>query len=189
MKTRGFTLIELVVAIGIFAVMLLVIVGVFSRFMTIQRRDIGEQHLQEDLRLALELFNKEARTGYGNTYPEGLHNEIVFRNQNNVCVKYRLKDGRIKRSAIDLTTSPQGSGGCDPSWGYGDEMAITGPETVVNSLGFYAVAAQVDPATGRLISQGVVEIVIKAHPKQKEDSIINFQSAVSSRQFFPASVL
>ena len=55
---KGFTLLELVVATGIFAIFMLVIVGMFSQFVFTQRRNIAEQALLEDVRTALEIFER-----------------------------------------------------------------------------------------------------------------------------------
>lgn len=183
MKTRGFTLIEVVVAMGIFSVMLLIIVGVFSRFVQIQRRQIGEQQLQEDIRLAMDLFNKEARTGFGDTFPSGsFSGEIQFRNQNNQCVRYSLDGGRLARSAVDM--SDFGGLGCDDV-AYNDEK-ITGGKTFIDSLKFYSIPATVDAATSKLTSQGLIMVAIKAHAIQKASAVITWQSSVASHQTLPA---
>ena len=100
LSQRGFTLIELIVAAGIFSVFIIVIVGLFGQFVFTQRRDVAEQDLLEDLRLSLETFNREARTAYGDTFlsarPDGT--SVIFRNQNGACVNYRLQDRRLERA-------------------------------------------------------------------------------------------
>src|SRR3989344_5353947 len=93
----GFTLIEMLVAISIFSIVLLIMLGIFSRFVTTQRRGIGEFRLQEDLRLAIELFNREARTSYGSTL---VHDgpAVLFRNQNGHCVTCRWHENALQRA-------------------------------------------------------------------------------------------
>jgi prepilin-type N-terminal cleavage/methylation domain-containing protein len=169
---KGFTLLELLVSIGIFSVMLVIISGVFTNFAKNQRRQVGEQALQEDLRVALELFDKEARTGYGDTYAvSGSSSEVItFKNQNGTCVQYAL-------SITNQMTRTECSGG-------GTTEPLTDPSTVVSGLKFIAYPAHV--ASGALTSQGYVTIVLSAHAKDSPDAQVNIQSSVTSRQYQPA---
>src|SRR5436190_24402116 len=101
-KQSGFTLIELIVSVGIFAMLLIVITGIVARYFAAERIAIAQQNLQEDVRFAVEMMAREIRTSYGDTFilPDGTGQALTLVNQNGVCVEYRLNTDtkQIERS-------------------------------------------------------------------------------------------
>ena len=173
---RGATLIELLVTISIFTILLIMITGIFSRFVTMERRDISERALQEDIRLALEQFVREARTAYGSTYalfPSSAGEMVVFRNQNKTCVAYKLGDGVFER-AENFTSDP-----CD-TVSYTDFVPLTSEKTIVENVHFFLPESIV--LNGELNRQGFITLSIRAKSANSSIPAFEIQTTITSRQ-------
>lgn len=181
-SARGFTLIELIVAVGLFSVILLIIVGAYTRFVTAQRRTIAEQQLQEDVRISLDQFSRDARTAYGNTFPTGQTTAVTFRNQNNICVLY-------ERSAIGQFTRTEAASpdvvACDDPALYepAAALSLTDEGTVIETLAFISVPADHDSQF--IHSQGYITITLGARARGKDDVTYTAQSTFTSRKVVP----
>lgn len=176
----GFTLIEIVVAVGIFSVLVVIIVGIFSRFIFVQRRDIAEQKLQEDLRFSLELFNREARTAYGTTFSAS-GSQIYFANQDKRCVTYRWQGQSLLRAESD-DPGPACDAAAYPAPGTSFEPVVSSDVTITD-LVFTAHPAAA-PA-GQLTNQAFITISLEAQARHKADKAVALQSTVASRQLVP----
>ena len=178
-QQRGFTLIEMMVAISIFSVMLLMLVGIFTRFISIQRQDVGEFRLQEDLRLAFELFNREARLSYGNTF-NAQNDTVVFRNQTGACVTYRFADEKFQRAEDDAIT------GVSCPVIFNDRLFedLHSRQTVFQDMQFTVVPARLSGDGTKLESQGLVTISARIHSRG-DSKEVPVQNSVSSRQIIP----
>lgn len=117
-KQSGFTLIELVVAVGIFGLIISMVFGVFVFAAASQRRIIALRNVEDNLRFAVESMAKEMRTGQNFSAVAG---SISFTNAKRQAVIYRLNNGIIEKSS---------DGGVSYA-------AVTGSETVINYLNFY----------------------------------------------------
>lgn len=178
-QSDGFTLIEVMVAVSIFSIMIIIVLGLFSRFVAGERRDIGEFRLQEDLRLALELLNREARLGYGSTYRvDG--EAFTFRNQAGQCVTYRLHRGALQRAGRDSV-----SGDSCPVIFDGQFESLTSAQTIISSLRWRVLPARLSNDRTQLASQGTVSVAIKATSRAKGDREVALQNTVTARQFIP----
>lgn len=176
---KGFSLIEMLVAISIFSIIILIILGIFSRFVIVQRRDIGEFRLQEELRLAIELFNREARTGFGNTFVTEA-SAVVFRNQRGQCVTYRGAGQALQRAEQE-----QGGQTCAIITDNQLFQSLTSSQTLITQLQFDALPARVSADGARLESQGVLTMSVKATAKTKADTVMALQNTVTARQLIP----
>ncbi len=177
----GFTLIELITATGLFIIILLIVSSLFGRYMYTQRRDIAEQKLLEEVRLALELFNRETRTAYGSTYAlaDSSGQSLTYRNQNRVCVHYRLLNSRLERAESDLAgtdcpTSNFASAAYSP---------LTSSDIAITDLRF-DVTSSVPNGTG-LDRQGFVTLILSARVGDFAGTTLTTQSTVTSRQLAP----
>lgn len=63
MKKTGFTLLEIVVAMGIFSIVILIALGVFISVMKVQKNTIPLQKQLTQTRTIVELLERELRTG------------------------------------------------------------------------------------------------------------------------------
>lgn len=178
---QGFTLIETVVATGIFTMIVVILIALFARFTSVERRDIAEQKLLEEIRFAVELFSREARTAYSSTYssPDGSGQEVIFRNQNGLCVHYRLEEARLERAERDVPgdtcSTAQFAGGVYAS--------VTGPNTTLEAFEFDVVPASV--VDGELTEQGFITITLAAHSSNPSVGLLRAQTTVTSRQVVP----
>lgn len=124
---RGISLLELIVAIGIFSIVVLLANGIYINIISSQRQSISAQTTQEALRFAFEMISKEIRSAQGafdgsecgstsptpgyykvfnnstNDLEDGDTIKLYFKNKNNECMLYeRVVDangyGKLKIS-------------------------------------------------------------------------------------------
>lgn len=111
--SRGFTLIELMVAFGIFSILLTVASGSFVRSLRIQRVSLQLMAVNDNMAITLEQMMREMRTGYNFcTKDDNLSSvdasvqaqcaaladdEIQFVTASNVLVRYRFKNSAIQK--------------------------------------------------------------------------------------------
>lgn len=172
-------MIELLVSIGIFSILLLIVSGIFSRFMLIERHGIAEGQLISDLRSAMESFTKEARTAYGSTYNVS-GQVITFVNQAGVCVAYNVSATGVFQRAEE---GPVGSSSeCTPGALDVSKFApLTGNQTKIVSINFIPVIATTSAGTD-LATQGAVTISITAQSTVSDILPIKVENTVTSRQ-------
>lgn len=183
---NGFTLLEMVFAMGIFVLLLLVITAVYGRFVSAQRLGISQQEMQEDVRLILQLINREARTAYGNTYEEtNSPPGIAFRNQEGQCVHYKFEaaDNSIMRAEASGAAPP---GAAPPSCRdtsvviYAQYRRLNDKQnTIIEQLKFSAIKADADLQ----VRQGLTTVYLSVHPAADPTQTMHLQSTVTSRQF------
>lgn len=185
---KGFTLIELMIAMGIFAAFIVIITGVFGRFVQVQRHSIAQGQVVVDLQSALESFIKEARTAYGSTYyPNGNGSMVAFRNQERECVAYRLGNTKLLERAV-ATISPYDS--CSPDVFNAETFTpITGTQTEITPVDgspiFDVFPAQVDGAGEKLLRQGVIVVHMTVSSKDATILPLSIENSVTSRQTSP----
>jgi len=183
MNTKGFTLLEMVVATGILAVIVVLSVGIFSRFVSVQEQASQTQLLLEGVRSSLEIMNREIRTGFGSTYAvaDGAGKGVLLRNQDGICVYYRWQNQGLERAEAEV-------GGTECSlgdFGGADYARLTHSKVVIENMRFDAVPS--DVVAGRLENQGFVTIILDATTEQGAGLPLHLQSTVSSRQVVPYS--
>jgi prepilin-type N-terminal cleavage/methylation domain-containing protein len=120
---KGITLLELIIAMAIFAVAVISAVEIFQMALQAQRSALSAKNLQENMRYAFEIINKEIRMAYrndgaGNDFvcpnpSTGLlyqtsanHDELYFRNYHGECVHYFLNNGQLMITREDPSTNP-----------------------------------------------------------------------------------
>jgi len=118
MAESGLTLIELIVAIGIFGLVVTMAVSIFVIALVSQRRIISLRNIEDNGRFALESMTREIRTG---KKLGGSVNSLSFTNAKSESVVYRLNNQTIEKSS---------DGGANYS-------AVTGSEVTVDYLNVY----------------------------------------------------
>lgn len=191
-NNKGFTLLEITVAIGLFTIILTLTANIFKYVMESQRSAISSQNIQESMRYAFELMSREIRTATGDhdgsictstpRYKVFNTNEaeevdsgyqLYFKNKNNECVTYATNTtGQLKITRIT-------------DEGAGDEFSfpITPDEVDIKKMSFFVI----DDEAGAFHSlQPRVTFVIEAEildPKAKSSRNIKMQTSVSSRYY------
>lgn len=182
---RGVSLLELVVATGIFVLITLMVNGIYINIVNYQRQSMSSQVTQESLRFAIETMGKELRMAQGlyvgsdcsalkpvpgyfkifnNSYNDGviLSNSLYFKNVYGQCVVYDLFDDRLRIKRGDRD-------------GY-----ITPNELKVISLKFLNndTIANVDGAF-----QPSVTIMVEAEMNDGPKMTLRVQTTISSREY------
>jgi len=154
-KERGMTLIELIVAIGIFGLVSFVIFGIFILATGYQRRIIAVKNVEDNLRFAMESMAREIRTGRDFT---GGGSQLNFTNAIDSKVIYRLNGGAVEKSETSSYDDP-------------NYLRVTGPETTIDYLTFVLMGQQprVTIAMGATSKVGA------------QSSTLKVQTTVSSR--------
>lgn len=111
--SRGFTTVELLVAMSIFAIFITVAFGVFVQAVNGQRDLTRYLSVQNNAALVIEQMMREVRTGHwfcggtenGITPCETSGSSLTFVNHAGDTVTYSLNGGAVKRGGTALTSS------------------------------------------------------------------------------------
>lgn len=157
-KENGLTMIELIVAIGIFSLVIGMTVGIFVLALSSQRRIIALRNTEDNIRFTIEAMAREIRTG--KNFSSG-GNSISFTNAKGEVVIYRLNNSAVEKSS---------DGGVNYS-------TVTSAETIVNYLNFYLMGqATGDGLEPRItITIGVTSII------SGQTANLKIQTTVSER--------
>lgn len=117
-KQSGLTIIELIVAVGIFSLVIGMTIGIFVLAITTQRRITALKNVDDNIRFTVESMAREIKTGKNFSSSASL---LSFTNANGESVVYRLNANIVEKSS---------DGGTNYS-------AVTGTEVTINYLNFY----------------------------------------------------
>ncbi len=98
---KGFTVIELMVAVGLFIIVVGIASGTFVHSLRTQRNVAGLMAANDNASLTLEQMTREIRTGK-NFSSTG--SRLTFTNYQNEPVSYTLTDGAMYRNGAPLTS-------------------------------------------------------------------------------------
>lgn len=176
-KTKGFSLIEMVVALGVFSTIAVIVAGALLSMSDAQKKAIALRLAQDNIGYTFETMTKEIRTGH--SYHCGIGNDdfninprdcivfpggtsFIFINALGQTIIYRLVNGQIERSANGGETF----------------STLTSPEVHVNQLTFYVRGA---PENDKL--QPLVTIILSgtAGETARAKTRINVQTTISQR--------
>lgn len=145
----GFTLVELIVAVGLFALVMLLASGAYLMMISLNRQAQGLATGVDNLSFALETMTRDIRTGTGYACPGGATDCTIdatqggsfsFLNTNKIPVTYGLS-GSALQETIGSTQS-----------------LLTEPAVSITSLMFYVTGTK--PAPAGDVQQSRVTIVI-----------------------------
>lgn len=157
----GFTLVEMIVAMGLFLVVIAITTGAFIHILRTQHETVAILAAEGNSSSAIEQIAREARTGQGFSVVNG---ELYFTNAQNNSVVYRLNSttSAVERSGDGGTTF-------EP---------ITADNVLVKNLQFILFSGTAgNPYPYR------ITIVIQAGASGLPftDSVVNLQTTVSAR--------
>ena len=118
MAENGLTMIELIVAVGIFSLVIGMTISIFVLAVATQRRITALKNVDDNIRFTVESMGREIKTGKNFSSVAG---SLSFTNANGESVLYRLNANVIEKSS---------NGGASYS-------AITGSEVTISYLNFY----------------------------------------------------
>lgn len=99
---RGFTIIELMVAMSLFVIVVGIASGTFINSLRTQRNVVGLMAANDNASLTLEQMTREIRTGSAFS---AAGNTLTFTNYEDTPVSYSLTDGKILRNGAPLTAT------------------------------------------------------------------------------------
>ena len=101
-NTKGFTIIELMVAMSLFVIVVGISSGVFVRSLRTQRQLVALMAANDNASQTLEQMTREIRTGTAFT---ASGSRLSFTNATDEAVTYDFTGGRIERNGKALTAS------------------------------------------------------------------------------------
>lgn len=169
---------------GIFSILLIILVGFYSRFVRQQRIDVLEQRLIENVRFGVDFFSREARTAYGSTYTLSDRDGqgVIFRNQNKACVHYRLRDDNLERAEV-ATISSQCQSRTFASATY--QPLFSSDLRLVDARFDVTTADRAQEDGSQLASQGFITLALSVAPRTQTTIPVSLQTTVASRQVVP----
>lgn len=147
-KEAGLTLIELIVAVGLFGLLSVFVTGAFVNIISMQTQAESKQRIINDFRVALDLMGKEIAAGEGFPQADGGTDFLFFSSRVRPdmmrrVIQYKVEDGRILKGQQDtqgecnLQSIPDGGG--DVQGIFPDEcfLPFTSEDVYVDDLTFY----------------------------------------------------
>ena len=174
-RAPGFTLLEMIVATGIFIVVVVASIGITISVKTAQEKASNIQNVQDNIRFAVEFMTKEIRQGTsyqptGCTLVSGLKQcpKITFRSSRGTDVSYC-------KSFDNTVVVLEGPGVCETNG-----LPLTALNVYIGQLFFYVTGDEVGAADGQprvtLVLSGVV-----TGPKTQLQSTFRLQTTVTQR--------
>lgn len=107
---EGFSLMEMLVAIFIFALVMITVVFVFSKIVVAQKKARAIQQNMEDARFAMELMAKTLRTS--SVASNDNVTIDVYNFSQDRCVRYRFENNKVRTGFTSPDNPPGGKDGC-----------------------------------------------------------------------------
>lgn len=174
-SNHGFTLLEMLISIGIFSVLVIATIGITLSVTQAQIKAANIQVLQDNIRFSVELMTKEMRTGsnfvisgYCTAVPnaeisfEGNSGDRAYFLDSSTNIIMRLKQ-KIASAGDCLNAS-----------------ALTSEEISVNDLGFRLTGHAIGPTDGQPKITIIMSLTSKS-PKLQLESSMNLQTTVIQR--------
>src|SRR3989344_706601 len=160
----GFTLIELIVALGVFMVVMTIILSAFLNIMDIQKKTEAFRKVNDNLNFAMEAMMGEIREGEDYCPSGGVTGTFSFTNKDDKKVNYRLNGEHIERQIPSESIS----------W-----LMLASDEIKITKLSFTVRGNVVNDQ-----NQPLVTIAISGETgiKEKLKSKLNLQATVSQRK-------
>ena len=167
MKNRGFTLIELMVAVAIFTIVMMVSMGAVFSVVSANRKSQSLNVVINNLNFAFESMIRDLRTG--TDYVVTGNDQVSFVDRNGNDVSYYLYENRDGDSVIykeypDDASLPQGE--------------ITDPEVFIDQLTFDLVG---DGEDGRQLLLRIHLQGKTGNPANNTESTFNIETLIAPR--------
>lgn len=177
---RGFTLVEMIVAIGLFTIVLFIASSAFLSVLDADRKSRATRIAMDNLNLSLEDMARRIKTGTsyycgGTTSSTGSMdcaapglNSIALTEQDGTRTAYHLDAGAIKRKRGAI----------------GAELDVTAPEITISNLKFIVSGSTIwDPLGSRDTAQPYVTILVEGVTEEKITTGFSIQTTVAQRTY------
>jgi len=146
--TRGFTLIELIVSVGLFALVMLLASGAYITMIGINRQVQGLSSGTNNLSFAMESMARSIRTGTQYKCPtsssnctiDGNFNNFSFTNEYGQVVSYNLTNSAVQETVDNVQSN------------------LTGSSVIISKLTFYVTGTH--PASINDYQQSRITIIV-----------------------------
>lgn len=170
---KGFSLVEMLVAIAIFMIVVTTTLGAFLKMVDINKKVQSVRNAMDNANLAMETMMRNIRLGYDYEGDSNGSNTITFKDQfNGQPVTYKLVEtGDSRSSQLGRMVRVIGT----------DEVAITSPDLDINNLEFkvlYPSVVDGQQAHVKILVNGVTIL-----PKNEHNFDFSFQSLATQRLY------
>ena len=155
---KGFTIIEMVVAVGVFAVIITALLTTFLNISDIQKRAEALRVINNNLNFSLETMMREIRADSNYRVGSG-GTSLTIASVSENDITYRLNNGRIEKSV-----------------GVSPFITLTAPEVNITKLLFIR-----EPLPGPQ-NQPRITIIINGSAGEKKVINLNLQTTISQRK-------
>ena len=170
-SNQGFTLLEMIVAIGIFSIVSLISVRVVLTLNSVQKKAINVQNTHDNIRFALEAMARDIRTGEnyksGCDWPTG-------------CNSFSFERSTTGGSVTYFLDTSGGSSVIKRQEGAGTPLPLTDPQRAITRLRFYVTGVAAVRSEQEKVTI-VVEVESGIPTRQTEFANLQLQTTVSKR--------
>ena len=184
-ENKGFTMIEMIVATAVFAVVMTISMAAFVNIIDMQRKTASFRNLNDNLSTTLEIMMRDIRSGFGyrtNTYggvtscpiaiPKGASVYICFDKEdpnnslNNITIIYYKKTNSVNGVNVDVINRKDNN----------SDLQVTSNDVSIDNLNF--IINGTDPSQRVIILIGATA---GNAGKAKLVSKVNLQTTVAQR--------
>ena len=165
-KIGGFTLIELIVALGVFMVVMTITLSAFLNIMDIQKKTEAFRKVNDNLNFAMEVMMREIREGKGYSAADCSGADFCFTGKDGKAVKYQLNGGGYIERKEEAD-----------EW-----LRMTSGGIKITSLSFLVSGEETYPSGDRQQPLVVISIGGESGEKEKLKSKLDLQATVSQRK-------
>ena len=165
-KNCGFTLIELIVALGVFMVVMTITLSAFLNIMDIQKKTEAFRKVNDNLNFAMEVMMREIREGKGYGAADCSGADFCFTGKDGKAVKYQLNGGGYIERKEEAD-----------EW-----LRMTSGGIKITSLSFLVSGEETYPSGDRQQPLVVISIGGESGEKEKLKSKLDLQATVSQRK-------
>ncbi|MDP3800011.1 MAG: prepilin-type N-terminal cleavage/methylation domain-containing protein [bacterium] len=160
-KSKGFTLIELIVAMAVFSTVVTIVSSIFVSTMGSQRKNVNQQEVLENARYVLEIMARSIRQSTVQT-TDGTSSVLAINHPVKGLITYQLDSDQIKEST-----------GVNPA------LALSSSEVIIDKLSFIVQGNSLsDNAQPRVV---IVVSLRNTEVGANIASSINLQTTVTPR--------
>ena len=161
----GFSLIELVVALGVFSVISMALIGLFVSSLRDERKALNMQLVQDNARLVMETMVRELRDGSNVAFNNSSQN-VSFNDKNGMPITY----------SVGACSSPNAANNCIKRTASGSTIDLGSGNVNTTNLKFFGVSSSASLNQPRVTIFFTMESGVAPY-----NASINLQTTVSLR--------